>query len=402
MADFWEDGFWGAGDDAVGLGEAAVGVFDGFEGGGGVEREGAVLGRVGGAAGVGHVADAGGGQEALAVDDAGQVLDVALDVAAAAFEEDVAGAGEVLAADLFGEFFGFVDVDFPEVAAVLRAGLVAEFAGDLVVVGEGVAGGREAGGEHDVGVAALGGPGDGALADRAGDPDRRVRLLQRAGPGIDVAVVVVLALPAEGAGLGPGFDDEVVRLLVALPVVGGGGVVRETLAAGAAHPAGDQASAGDHVDLRQRLRQPERVVPDRQDVAEQADFGALGDAGEDRGFDIDHGAHAEGRRVVLVEHDAVEAGPLGGDRFIEIAVVEIGSEAGIVFFIGGVEVGQAAAGAAPPAGLWVLVRAFGEPADEHPTLRFACLVCVAHVARVARPEGIEPPTARSEAWCSVR
>ena len=46
--------------------------------------------------------------------------------------------------------------------------------------------------------------------------------------------------------------------------------VGHTFAARAAHPAGDQAPLGDHVDLRKHLREPQRVVPDVEDVAEEA------------------------------------------------------------------------------------------------------------------------------------
>ena len=52
---------------------------------------------------------------------------------------------------------------------------------------------------------------DGAAA---GNPDRRVRLLDRARPDVDVADLVVFAVPAEDVGVFPGAADEVVVLAV--------------------------------------------------------------------------------------------------------------------------------------------------------------------------------------------
>ena len=252
-----------------------------------------------------------------------------------------------------------------QVAAMLGARLEAFLGRHFVVVGEGLHGGLQFGRQHQIRVAVLGRPGHRVAAHHAGNPDRRVRGLVGARPGIHVAVVVVLALPAERAGLRPGLDDEVVRLLEALPVVGRHGVVRHALAPGAAHPAGDEAATRDHVDLGQLFGEEQRVVPDRQDVAEQHDLGAARDARQDRRLQIHHAAHAERRGVVLVQHQAVEAHLLGEDALVQIAVVEIGAEPGIVAGVGHAEVHDAAPGGAEVAGTRVLVRTLGEVADEH-------------------------------------
>ena len=83
----------------------------------------------------------------------------------------------------------------------------------------------------------LGGPAHGLYADGGGYPDLRVGLLVGAHPGVDVAVVVVLALPAEGAGIGPRLDNEVVGFLESFAVEDGRGVVGYALASAAAHEA---------------------------------------------------------------------------------------------------------------------------------------------------------------------
>ena len=59
----------------------------------------------------------------------------------------------------------------------------------------------------------------------------------------------------------------------------------------------------------------------------------LGDTREDRRLDVHHGAHAEGRAMMLVEHDRVEADVLGIDHLVEIFVVEPGALFAIEKFI---------------------------------------------------------------------
>src|SRR5207247_1221552 len=75
-----------------------------------------------------------------------------------------------------------VDVDLKEVADVLGAGLVAVLARLFAVIVEGLFGRLQLGGEHHIGIAVPGGPGDGVAAHHAGDPDRRVGLLIGARP----------------------------------------------------------------------------------------------------------------------------------------------------------------------------------------------------------------------------
>ena len=192
-----------------------------------------------------------------------------------------------------------------------------------------------------------------------------MRRLEGFRPGIHVAILIVLAFPAERPVPRPRVDDEIVRLLEALPVVWWDGIVRDALAAGSAHPAGHQAAAGNHVDGRETFRQPQRVVPDRQDVAEQHDLRALGDARQDRGLEVHELPHAERRGVVFVQHQAVEPRFLRVQFFVEVAVIEVGAEPGVVGAVGHGEVGDRPAGVAEVAGARILVGTLCEIADEH-------------------------------------
>ena len=59
--------------------------------------------------------------------------------------------------------------------------------------------------------------------------------------------------------------------------------------------------------------------------------------GEDACLDVHGAAHAEGRAVVLVEHQAVEAHLLGVQPLVDVAVVQVGAELGVVDVVAEVE-----------------------------------------------------------------
>ena len=164
--------------------------------------------------------------------------------------------------------------------------------------------------QRDVGVAVLGRPDDRLGAQDARNPDARVGLLERRRPGVDHAVLIVGALPAERPRLGPGLDDQVVRLFEALAVEGRVDAGGELLLAAAADEAGDQ-------------RPFEIMSIMASSSARRTGFSASGSGlpsmtmltawspREDRGEDVGLGLHAERRVVVLVQHDPVEADLLG-------------------------------------------------------------------------------------------
>ena len=260
---------------------------------------------------------------------------------------------------------------------MLRAGFVAVLPRHLVVVLERLLRRLQIRRQHDVRVAVLGRPLDRVAAHDAGNPDLRVRVLQRTRPRVHVAEVVVLALPAERPGRAPGLDHEIVRLLEALPVERRMRVVRHAFAPAAAHPAGHQPPARNHVDLRQRLRQPERILPDRQNVAQQHNLGLFRDPRQNRRLHIHHAAHAERRRVMLVQHQRIEAHLLRVELLVEVAVVELRADPRVVGRIARVEVGQIQPRRAEEAGLRVLVGALGEIADQHRGLA----ICIAWCGR---------------------
>src|SRR4029078_5274932 len=71
---------------------------------------------------------------------------------------------------------------------------------------------------HDNCIFALGSrrPFDGLAGTLRRNPDRRMRRLNAARPGVDVAEVEMVALEGERPRLGPGPDDQVVGLVEAL------------------------------------------------------------------------------------------------------------------------------------------------------------------------------------------
>ena len=161
-----------------------------------------------------------------------------------------------------------------------------------------------------------------------------MRLLIGPRPAVDVFKVIILALEGEGAGLGPGLHDEIVRLLEALVGfrrVHAGGII---LGPDAAHEAGDEAAGGDVVEHGEFFGDHERIVEQRQRAAEHGDLAARRAARERAGHDARDRHQAIGVLVVLVHAHAVEAGGVGEFELVEIAVVKLVADLRIVIGIG--------------------------------------------------------------------
>ena len=185
-------------------------------------------------------------------------------------------------------------------------------------------------------------------------------LLQRAHEWIDHAELIVLAFPAEGAGRSPCLDDEVVGFLEAVTVIDRIGVRRPRFDTGAAHEAGHQPAARDKVNFRELLCHADRVFLYGQGVAEQHNFRLLCRAREDCGFKVHRSAHASGRVVVLVEHQAVEADLFAVLVLVEVVVVHMGCFGGIEVRVGEGKSDGAAVAVAHVLFCVVVIGALGE------------------------------------------
>ena len=144
----------------------------------------------------------------------------------------------------------------------------------------------------------------------------------------------MLALVAEGAGRRPRLEDEVDAFLEVFAIERGIGVVGELLAAGAAHPSGNQAALREQIDHRELFGEAQRIGDRRHRIAEQHDLRALGRTREHRRLDIHHRAEAERRAMMLVEHQAVEAEVLGIDLLVDVLVEQHRAGCGIEVLVG--------------------------------------------------------------------
>ena len=149
-------------------------------------------------------------------------------------------------------------------------------------------------------------------------------LLERSGPDVDVADLVVLAVEGEGVGLRPRLHDEVVRLVVLLAQAGGGRAVCVVgVHGGADGEASDEPPAADAVEHGELLRDAQGRVVEREAVAENDNRGVARAPRERGGGDVRRRHDAVGVVVMLVDADAVEAGLVGEFELVEVFVVEL-------------------------------------------------------------------------------
>ena len=113
------------------------------------------------------------------------------------------------------------------------------------------------------------------LGAARGDPDRRVGLLHRPRPDGAVMQFEKLALVAPHR-FGPGGHDQVVSFFEAAARLFRIDAVPNILRRDAAHEAGDQPAVTEAVDHGVLFGDAHRMIAQRQDVAEDADFDFLG------------------------------------------------------------------------------------------------------------------------------
>ena len=160
---------------------------------------------------------------------------------------------------------------------------------------------------------------DGAAAR---DVDRRMRLLDRLRPAVDVAQLVVLPVEGERLVGRPRPHDEVVRLGVLVTRQGRDLPVAEVRVHGRAdREAGDEAATADAVQHGELLGDPDRRVVEGDRVADDADRRVAGAAGQPGGDEVGARHDAVAVLVVFVDADPVEAELVGVLEQIHVRVV---------------------------------------------------------------------------------
>ncbi len=170
-------------------------------------------------------------------------------------------------------------------------------------------------------VLMFGSPHHALRAAGAGEPDIGMRVLHRPHPGVHRMVLVVLALITKRAGLGPAFDDEVVRLFEALPIFSGFDARLQGLHCGAPHKTGDDSAAGIAIQHRDLFGHADRVVNGNH-IAQNGNFAILGHLTDHRGIQVNGRFHAPVGRMVLIAHDAVKAHVIGQGVLLMILIVK--------------------------------------------------------------------------------
>ena len=170
----------------------------------------------------------------------------------------------------------------------------------------------------------LGGEIPGAEAAGAGNPYRRMRLLNRPRPQIDHRQLEVAAVPREDLARLPRLHDQVVRLVIAFAMLDRRDPVAKIRIHRRAerHPR-HQPSAADTVEHRVFFGDANRRNRRRQRRAHLHDGAveAIGGAGQRRSHQVGAGHEAVGILMVFVDANAVEAGLGGMHQFIESPVV---------------------------------------------------------------------------------
>ena len=179
----------------------------------------------------------------------------------------------------------------------------------------------------------VGAPFDGFLTPEAGNPDRRVRFLEGTRPDINVADLIVLAVKVKRAGLGPGANDQIVRFAKARQRIRGVDAQGKVFVPDAAHETGNNTPAGHDIEHGDFFGDPQRVIAERQAVADHRYLHSRGSAGQHGGHNVRRRHGAVGVLVVLVDAHTLEPQLFGIFELVQISIIDRMPLFGIVVFI---------------------------------------------------------------------
>ena len=151
-----------------------------------------------------------------------------------------------------------------------------------------------------------------------------MRFLHRLRPQVHVAQLGVAAVEREGLFLGPGADDQFMRLVVFLPRQGRDGAVAEIgIHRRADRESGHQPPAGNAVEHGEFLGHADRRIVQRDRIAEHDDRRVLRPPRQRGGDQVRRGHQPVTILVMLVDADAVEAERVGVFEQVEVVVINL-------------------------------------------------------------------------------
>ena len=168
---------------------------------------------------------------------------------------------------------------------------------------------------------------------------------------------------------------------------------------GADRKAGDQAPAAEHVEHRKFLSHPNRRIVQRDRIAQHDQVGARGAPRQRRRHDVGRRHHAVAVLMMFVDAQSVEAHLIGELQRVEILVVKLMADLGVV---------EAARNIHPDAAmlLFEIVRQIPighqmEPREFHKALPWPNFVAC-QPRRTLRPVRLSPDPDRSDTRVSTR
>ncbi len=204
-----------------------------------------------------------------------------------------------------------------------------------------------------------GGEVPGAAAARSRHPNRRVGLLDGTRPEIDHGKLEVLAVPGENLPGLPGLHDQVVGLVIPVPLLHRGDPVAEVhVQRRSQGHTRHQPSTADAVQHGVLFRHPGRRIGCGEGRAHLYDghVHAVGGPGQHRAHQVGSRHEAVGVLVVLVDADAVQSGLGGIDQFVQGPVIVLAYP---------LRVGQLPPGRVDPDGVVAVLEVLGKLPMRH-------------------------------------
>ena len=143
----------------------------------------------------------------------------------------------------------------------------------------------------------------------------------------------MLPIEIKRSRLGPGANNQIMRLAKARNRVGRIDSHRIIFTANTTDKAGDDPSPAHHIQHGNFFGNPDGMIPERQSVADHGNFDTVGSPCQKRPNDIRGGHGAIGILMVLVHAHAIKAEGFRVLQLVKIAIIDVTALCRVIVFI---------------------------------------------------------------------